>query len=282
MLSITICVLLAALTFNFVENPLRKMKWNARKTLAIALAAGTVLSISTIPFNAAKASNDLASIRVQPQIYKDGCQLDKQATKPNLNCIYGDRASTKRVVLFGDSHAAQWFPAVDSWAKKRSYKLYVMTKSSCPAFDFDLKDLGAFKASLCNQFRTNALKEIDKLNPSLVIIGNFEHYQGLKVPKKFFDTEPSYSVIILRDTPWPNRDIPTCITTKANCDTVKPSKFNYGTLPTFDPIPLLCDSKCPAKVDGLVAYRDQTHITVAMAEHLATALERKLDSLVAG
>ena len=29
-------------------------------------------------------------------------------------CIYGD-AGTTRVVLFGDSHAAQWFPALLGW-----------------------------------------------------------------------------------------------------------------------------------------------------------------------
>ena len=279
--AISACILLSILTYKFVETPLRKIDWKPARTAKIALGTGALISLSTTLFANASAPFDLSAIREQPIIYKDGCHLDKQATKPNMNCIYGEKTATRNVVLFGDSHAAQWFPALDLWAKKRGYKLYVMTKSSCPAIDFNLKDLGAFKADICNQFRQNALKEIATLRTSLLIIGNFEHYEGLRINTDNLNVLRNYPVLILRDTPWPNRDIPVCITTKANCDTAKPKFFDYGTLPTFDPIPLLCNKKCPAKVDGLVAYRDQTHITVAMAIKLSDALGRKLDTLVA-
>jgi hypothetical protein len=44
----------------------------------------------------------------------------------------------------------------------------------------------------------------------------------------------------------------------------------------IDPTPWLCTSYCPAIVDSIVAYRDASHISVAMARHLLPQLERAL------
>jgi hypothetical protein len=279
--ALLLCVFLAALTYKFLEDPIRHKRISNRKVLISTIAAGTALTLLALGINSASAQVD-KNVRQQPTIYADGCQLDKQAINPKVSCIYGAKRSRRSVVLFGDSHAAQWFPAVNIWAKNRGFKLLVMTKSSCPAFDFGLKDNGAFKAAICNQYRVNAMKEIVKISPTLLILGSFEHYSDMHLSSDYLSAKLNFPVLILRDTPWPNRDIPTCLTTKANCDTPKPALFNYGSLPTFNPIPLMCNTKCPAKVDGLIAYRDQTHITVAMAEHFAPQLSQKLDSLVAG
>jgi hypothetical protein len=278
LLAITICFGLAALTYRYVENPLRKAHLSGSVVLAGALAGGLLLSGSAYALQRGSTETSIA----QPQIYSDGCQLDKQAIAPKASCLYGDKKSDKSVVLFGDSHAAQWFPALNIWAKARRYKLVVMTKSSCPALPLPLKDNGAFKAKNCNQFRVNALKAIAKLNPSLVIAGNFEHYVGISQEDYAKNPNFNFKYLLLRDTPWPNRDIPTCLTTHASCDSKLPIEIPYSTKNIFNPIPLLCNSKCPAVVDGLMAYRDQTHISVAMAEHLEGALARQLDALVAG
>ena len=280
---LVLCLLLAFLTFRFIENPLRKANISNIRVGLSALLSGLVLSAFAFVLNVNSASAlDLNSIREQPRIYADGCQLDKQATAPKATCIYGDISASKLIVLFGDSHAAQWFPAVDIWAKKHKYRLFVMTKSSCPAFAIPLKDNGAFKAKLCEKFRQNALAEIKKLNPALVIVGNFEHYAGIKAESFTKSTLP-FKYLLIRDTPWPNRDIPSCLTTNRKCDTERPATISYQSSNIYDPIPSLCDSKkCPAMVDGLVAYRDQTHITVSMAIHLAGQLGQKIDALVAG
>ena len=280
---IALCVLLAALTFKFVENPLRHTKISNQKIALSTLLSGIALSSFALILNSNSATAlDLNSIRQQPKIYVDGCQLDKQAIKPKETCIFGDVTANRSVVLFGDSHAAQWFPAIDRWAKARSYRLVVMTKSSCPALALPLRDNGAFKARLCNEFRSNALREIRKVKPALVILGNFEHYSGIKSKDYSSAINFPFPYLLIRDTPWPNRDIPSCLTTKQNCDTPLPSTISYQTQSIFDPIPYLCDAKkCPAEVDGLVAYRDQTHITVDMSLHLANQLGEKIDSLVA-
>ena len=280
---IIICIFCAALTYRYLENPLRLSNISNRKVLTSSVVTGLLLSaiagfIAITPANAL----NMNEIRKQPVIYKDGCQLDKQATKPNEKCVYGDKQGAKSAVLFGDSHAAQWFPAIDNWAKSKGYKLIVMTKSSCPAFDLPLRDNGAFKANLCNAFRRNALIEIEKLKPVVVIASSFEHYPGITDYESYGPLPIASKQLIIRDTPWPNRDIPTCLTTNRSCVAPKPVTINYKDAQLFDPIPLLCSKNCPAKVDGLVAYRDQTHISVAIAEHFARKLAEKLDSVVAG
>ncbi|MFG2590072.1 hypothetical protein [Streptomyces sp. NPDC048438] len=39
-------------------------------------------------------------------VHRDGCHVDHAATGTRP-CVYGDRTSSRTVVLFGDSHAAQ-------------------------------------------------------------------------------------------------------------------------------------------------------------------------------
>ena len=71
-----------------------------------------------------------------PAIYNDGCHLDAAVTKPPP-CVFGDTAGATTVVLFGDSHAAQWFPALDDIATRHHWRLLVLTKKGCPTAEID-------------------------------------------------------------------------------------------------------------------------------------------------
>ena len=46
--------------------------------------------------------------------------------------MFGDRACARTVVLLGDSHAAQWFPALERLAEREHFRLIAWTKSGCP------------------------------------------------------------------------------------------------------------------------------------------------------
>ena len=273
------CIALSALTYNFVENPVRQMKLPIRTVFIGSITGGLLLSGTAFAINSTNITTEYSTIK--PSIYANGCHQGYAGSHIRKECIFGDTRADRSIALLGDSHAAQWFPALDIWAKSRGYKLYTFTKSSCPAFQIPLKDNGGFKAANCVTFRNEALLEIEKIKPELVVLGNFEHYG---VPKAEYVKADNYSFkhLLIRDTPWPNRDIPICLTSNQYCDTEIPEKIPYKSANIFDPIPQLCSTKCPAIVDGLLAYRDQTHITVAMSEHLAGALGAKLDSLVAG
>ena len=47
-------------------------------------------------------------------------------------CIYGATTSHTSVVLFGDSHAAAWFPALDLISKQQHWRLVIFTKDVVP------------------------------------------------------------------------------------------------------------------------------------------------------
>lgn len=50
-------------------------------------------------------------------------------------CVYGDPTGTHTLVLYGDSHAAMWFRALDSIAVQSRWRLVFLAKASCPAVD---------------------------------------------------------------------------------------------------------------------------------------------------
>ena len=284
-------ILAAAITFRYFEDPIRKLNIDSaiavRKLgIFLLLASVTLSALSHLMYKAGQSHEekfDLKNVRMQPTIYEEGCQLDKRATRPDPKCVYGDKKAGKAVVLLGDSHAAQWFPAINKWAKERGFRLVVMTKSSCPASNIPLRDDGAFKASICQEFRKSATIEINQINPELVIMGSAENHK--EIDRKSYLNLPvvNAKILILKDTPWPNKDIPTCVADGSRkCDIPRPVPIEYPGQESFDPLPFLCQStSCPAIVDGVIAYRDHSHISVQMALKLYHALAQKLDSIVA-
>jgi hypothetical protein len=77
----------------------------------------------------------------RPQMYADGCHLNLPETK-TPECVYGNPNSETTVVLFGDSHAIQWFPALNRLAKERDWRLVGLTKSACSPAEIHIYSAG--------------------------------------------------------------------------------------------------------------------------------------------
>ncbi len=88
------------------------------------------LTTSAVPSNMrpslAKLFND------RPAVYGDGCVAIGVDDKLNP-CRYGNTSSSIKIVLFGDSHAAQWFPPLRKIADDNGFELIVLAKGGCPA-----------------------------------------------------------------------------------------------------------------------------------------------------
>src|SRR5690606_15519329 len=67
----------------------------------------------------------------KPKIYANGCHARTAGVEPKV-CHFGDKESRTTFFLTGDSHAAQWSPALEKIAIRNRWSLYVSTKSSCP------------------------------------------------------------------------------------------------------------------------------------------------------
>ena len=155
---ILLTIVLAHFTSKYIEQPIRHKKISGKKiyllfgvTTIVSLVAGLVIastSSSMISVRGTDYKFNLVDVMQKPAVYGDDCHSNYGETKSG-ECIYGDKGSKKSIVLYGDSHAAQWFPALEELAIERGYKLVSLTKSACPSVDVPRPDQGAYKNIRC-------------------------------------------------------------------------------------------------------------------------------------
>lgn len=301
-LCIALTIVLAHLTHIWVEEPFRYKKLSPR-TLYKGVAAAALTSVS-LGLIIAVTSSDLIKVKglqnvefsfsrvsERPKVYEDGCHVNYRNSKSD-ECAYGDLKSKHTIVLYGDSHAAQWFPTLERIALDRHLKLISLTKSACPAVDVVRNDQGAFKNSLCRTWRKSSLERITKLAPDAVITSSYWYFNA---PNQFKDRlawwsdgqkkllaglrQTSPHLIFIGDTPQPKLDIPSCLVARVvtKCDNAVPSPFRIVSgFARINPTTWLCDGRCPAIRKGIVAYRDASHISVEMALSLVSQLDQAL------
>jgi hypothetical protein len=73
-----------------------------------------------------------------PKTFADGCNVPEGGTASRGSCLYGDLASKTTIALFGDSHAAFWFPAVEGFAERQGWRMLNLTMSSCTPADLSV------------------------------------------------------------------------------------------------------------------------------------------------
>ena len=301
-LCILLTIVLAHYTSKYVEEPLRHKNLSPRTiykgaayTTAVSLVAGVLISFTSSSIITTKGEVsyqfDLVQVMEKPAVYGDGCHVNYGETKSGY-CTYGDKESSKTIVLYGDSHAAQWFPTLDKMATERGFKLVSLTKSACPAVDAKRPDQGAFKQVHCTKWRENSIKRIAEIQPLAVITSSFQYFtpSNNKITRAQWWNDgqrkllkglrgSTNNLIYISDTPRPLRDIPNCLASRDSkvCDSTERSKVSViRGFDVINPNPWLCSSYCPAIVEGTVAYRDASHISVDMALKLLPKLEAAL------
>ena len=171
----------------------------------------------------------------EPAYYKAGCHLNFVTVGVDNPCMFGDPNGTETVYLFGDSHAAHWYPALNDIAQKRGWKLMVRTKSACQA-----PVVRTFSPILkrpydeCMQWRDQVLAEIKQTKPMMVVMssngndsGGMVDDDGNKIQKPRAELNllwaetwaatfreiksPQTKLVMIEDTPWPGQDAPACL-----------------------------------------------------------------------
>lgn len=298
---IALTILLAHFTSKYIEQPIRHKKIAGKKiylfffgTTVISLVAGLIISStssSTISVKGTQYKFDLAQVVQRPVVYDDGCHVNYGESESG-ECLYGDKNSDSTIVLFGDSHAAQWFPTLEKLARERNFKLISLTKSACPAVVLPRNDKGAYKNSDCNQWRENSINRIKKLRPEAVITSSFQYFtpaSGYSDRDKWWSDGQrellsllrgtSEHLIYISDTPHPSRDIPSCLASRDydSCNSTQKSSFQIiDGFEKIDPTTWLCTDLCPAIQNGYVVYRDASHISIEAALSLKPQLEAAL------
>jgi SGNH domain-containing protein len=248
----------------------------------------------------------------EPPVFVDGC-LDTYTDTSLRHCTFANSSAPTTVVLFGDSHAAMWFPAVQHEAEQYGWRLITWTKATCPPFPVPIFSpvLGRTFTE-CAEWRADVLNQIAAIHPSLVILGVARHYTDIY---NFTPYSPVWlsglgqevsairgvgaQVMVLGPVPKPPFDVPGCLSahlTDATACTVQRStaldssgtaaeaaavQRNGGTY--VDTEPWLCSGQsCAVLVDNLVVYRDDNHLTQAYAQFLAPALGPWMQEALSG
>ena len=301
LLCILSTIVLAHITSKFVEQPLRHRSFSAKKTYgffatttAVSLLAGVAIastSSSVINVKGTNYSFNLEQVVAKPGVYGDGCHVNYGEVESG-DCTYGEKGSATKVVLYGDSHAAQWFPTLEVLAREKGFELISLTKSACPSVDVPRSDQGAYKNSECDKWRENSVKRIQKIKPTAVILSSFQYFtepRGYSSRAQWWNEGQrrlladlqgsSRNLIYISDTPQPLRDIPNCLASQdvKDCDTTeKTPNVIINGFKKIDPTPWLCTNVCSSIKDGYVVYRDGSHISVQSALALAPLLETAL------
>ena len=302
-LCIVLTIVLAHFTSKYIEQPIRHKNVSGRKiyqffvgTTVISLVAGLLIastSSSMIKVKGTDYSFNLVDVMQKPAVYGDNCHSNYGENESG-ECTYGALNSSTTIVLYGDSHAAQWFPALLELANERNFKLVSLTKSACPSVDVPRADQGAYKNIDCETWRDKSVARIKQIRPAAVILSSFQHFtppRGYPDENKWWTDGQkrlltslrgsSDHLIYISDTPRPKRDIPNCLASRdvKSCDTTEPTPVKViKGFETIDPAPWLCSKYCPAIQDGYVVYRDASHISVAAALALRPRLESALIS----
>jgi len=301
LLCILSTIVLAHITSKFVEQPLRHRSFSAKKTYgffatttAVSLLAGVAIASTASSVIKVKGTNysfNLEQVVAKPAVYGDGCHVNYGEVESG-DCTYGEKGSATKVVLYGDSHAAQWFPTLEVLAREKGFELISLTKSACPSVDVPRSDQGAYKNSECDKWRENSVKRIQKIKPTAVILSSFQYFtepRGYSSRAQWWNEGQrrlladlqgsSRNLIYISDTPHPLRDIPNCLASQdvKDCDTTeKTPNVIINGFKKIDPTPWLCTNVCSSIKDGYVVYRDGSHISVQSALALAPLLETAL------
>jgi hypothetical protein len=250
------------------------------------------LTTSAVPSNMrpalAKVSND------RPAVYADGCVAigvdDK--LKP---CRYGDKGSSIKVVVLGDSHAAQWFPPLLKVAERNGLELIVLAKGGCPAASVSIPT--ATLARTCPIWRDKAVQFIASEHPDLVIVTGSRHYPNTDQEWRdgFATTLGRLKgltprLMVLGDNPALNDDPATCLsahlTSVGACANTRAKAVETGKLEAeravaeqngarfVDTSDWLCTATdCPVIIGDILMFRDINHLTTFAAEWFTPMIE---------
>ena len=315
----------AATSFYGVEHPVREARWLKTRTgwslvlggvlTGMTAASGAAVYLAGKHFAAEPAQARIASAAKEMPIASGRkCLLEPTASAPRT-CAFGNSASTRTIVLFGDSHADQWSTPLAELAARNGWKLVTYLKASCP-----VSEVPAYNSRLrrympeCDEWRARSLAEIAELRPALVVASQFSsgYIRGPKSTLgRFAVTYEQWEnglrrslaklgapVLLLRDSPspgpvdpaicvqralWRGQPVSSCDVPRSLAIDARLTALERGVAVSTpgvrfaDLTDALCDDRtCPVVRNGELVYRDANHLTVGYAVRMGAALAADL------
>lgn len=253
----------------------------------------------------------------RPPSYTDGCHVrgDQRVFR---HCVYGNAAAKHTVALFGDSHAAQWLPAVIGAAKALGWNVLNLTRSACPSVDVTVWSIYQNgPATWCNDYRRQAIRWLQLHPPDVIILSNLGGTaiygkNGQPIPAgqvetawsaglgRTLDALPASSrTIVLADTPYPGINVPPCLQAHphsiAACE--RPRALNMNSAHAAHEaktagrhgaafanlVGQTCSyDPCPVVIGHVVMWTDHSHMTATFSRLLAPSIVRVIKAATGG
>ncbi len=339
----------AYLTTRYLEIPLRRSprinRWRPRRTILMGGAAALVLAFAGasttafVYFQPAARSAPAATVAPRPfPVFADTVPIN---VRPNLllahddtpsvflnncmrgdpenipQCIFGDPNGARTWVMFGDSHMANWMPAMSVYAQDHGIRLVIFGKTSCSVADVT-PYVNAAPFNECVQWRTRVLRLIGQEHPEVILMSSSRSTAIVDTSGEVVTAPdpheialftaglgrtiaalPSSSrVVFIADTPYFSTAPASCLTAHpqaaAQCSTARSTALDptwnsalAGLMSVqhegfLDMSNYLCDrTMCGSIIGNVLLYSDRAHISQTASLMFAPAFGQELDKALA-
>ena len=236
------------------------------------------------------------------RVYDNGCHLGFSKSVPNDDCHFGDPNGKAKIFVIGDSHAANWLPALEVLANKHGWSGSSFTKASCPLFPVLLRRIDKPYPE-CLTWGRAVLQRIASEKPDIVVLGEMSTFamdassgDTRHIPDVLVDLWEHVKVstanlVVMVDTArWPF-DPNECIATKGRCeaplaqllrsDPQIEAARKSNSVALVDMNEYVCPSGlCSAVIGNILVWRDRHHLTASYSRSLAPFLDDKLQTIL--
>jgi peptidoglycan/LPS O-acetylase OafA/YrhL len=314
---IAVAGIMATVTYGAIEGPIRYQPFLVARTgLTLGLAVlGAILCVGAmgawraILYRSEQFRKYDRVVQDFPGVYRKGCDPDKADPHPAM-CFFGEISQPQStMVLFGDSHAAQWFPALEEIADVQHWRLATIIKPGCTPLSIR-EDVTPRIERVCEEWRRAAIGDIEELHPELVILTSASRHMG-EDGNMIEDTQvweqgardtfaalarQGAKVRFIRDTPYADYDVPGCLAqaewdghtqcpAPVSAAALSPGIYaaearaaqGFGNVKVLDLSDRMCGSdQCYIEAGGQPIYRDGDHLTASYSRSLAAELFQRL------
>ena len=201
------------------SGPAAALELSGTGTPELSALLDAAYAAPTVPSNLSPALDK--AVDDVPPTTADGCNAAFLVTSEGP-CVFGDVSGSKTIVLFGDSHAEQWFGALDALAESKGWKLVSWTKAACPMADVLLMSAQLQRPfTECPAWHADTMAKIAELHPDLVIASGSDALPGPAFSNSTWSADTSAvltqlkaaadQVVYLADVPAPTTNVPVCL-----------------------------------------------------------------------
>ncbi len=220
-------------------------------------------------------------------------------------CVYGDLAAKRLMVVYGDSHAIMWGAALETIAMRAGWRLETFYLSGCPAADLAFISYQTNNPNTqCTKFHQVAPTVIKALHPKLIVVTSESYQQvarevqatsaqwqsGLIATFKSL-SGPDTSLMMIGNIPQWSQDDSSCLAAHLTNVQSCAVPVDQGLAPNLDAeqtaaqisgakyisaTSVVCAAKCEPIINNIKVFYNTYHLSSKYVQYLSGPLEQAM------